>query len=130
MDKFEGLDSASSEQFMELLAKDCAEMMPILDDLADTYDTDFGDPVLLGGKQPTAREVIEMEKAASKYVRASIASCKPERKVRDKSPMTEKISIRISTSILDLVKKKAARAGMGYQTFLNMVIAEAATNPT
>ena len=71
-----------------------------------------------------------MEKAASKFVRASIASCKPERKVRDKSPMTEKISIRISTSILDLVKKKAARAGMGYQTFLNMVIAEAATNPT
>lgn len=130
MDKFEGLDSASSEQFMELLAKDCAEMMPILDDLADTYDTDFGDPVLLGGKQPTAREVIEMEKATTKFVLAAIASCKPERKARDKSPMTEKISIRISTSILDLVKKKAARAGMGYQTFLNMVIAEAATNPT
>lgn len=77
---------------------------------------------------PTLEQVNAMERATMELIRSAMTSLKPDRRGRDKSTATEKISIRIPVPILDLIKAKAARAGVRYQTYINQMIAESATS--
>jgi len=40
---------------------------------------------------------------------------------------SQKISIRVNRSIMDYLRKEAFRRGVGYQTFINMILTSAAT---
>ena len=58
---------------------------------------------------------------------AAKSTTKRQRSAEGKSPMSEKISIRIPRPILAMIKESAQRRGMGYQVLVNELLREATT---
>lgn len=102
-------------------------MPPMLEIPDDMLKSDFDQPLPSG--TPTTKQIIEMETLTMQQIKATTAMLRAKMKGLDKSAYSEKISIRIPTPILALIKAKAKLAGMPYQTYLNQMIAEVAIRP-
>lgn len=99
----------------------------ITDDMHDTgWLDDALAPVLSLELSP--EDEAEIERFVAYATMRKDAKPKPQRKREDNaSGLSKKISIRIARSLLDLLKEQAAILGIPYQTYMNLLLHDAAT---
>jgi predicted DNA binding CopG/RHH family protein len=93
----------------------------------DVFDTSWLDDTIPDMPKLTPEEQAETWRFVALAAMRKNAEPKPPRKREDPDTgPSKKISIRVLRPILDLLKEQAAARGMGYQTYMNMMLHDAA----